>query len=81
MENREIKVLVRGKSETATRIAVAAGKFSMTIDEPETMGGTDAGPSPIQVLLMSLAGCLSISGPLPQTSCPLRFPVRVTQVL
>jgi len=41
---------------------VAAGKFSMLIDEPEQMGGTDAGPSPVQVLLMSLAGCLNITG-------------------
>ncbi len=32
------------------------------IDEPQNMGGTDEGPSPIQVLLMSLAGCLNITG-------------------
>jgi uncharacterized OsmC-like protein len=34
----------------------------MIIDEPEQMGGTDDGPSPIQVLLMSLAGCLNVTG-------------------
>lgn len=34
----------------------------MVIDEPTAMGGTDAGPSPVQVLLMSLAGCLNVTG-------------------
>ena len=62
MESREVKVLVRGQSQNATRMHVAAGKFSMLIDEPEQMGGTDAGPSPVQVLLMSLAGCLNVTG-------------------
>lgn len=34
----------------------------MIIDEPQNMGGTDLGPSPIQVLLMSLAGCINVTG-------------------
>jgi uncharacterized OsmC-like protein len=41
---------------------LTSGKFRMTIDEPPSLGGTDAGPSPIQVLLMSLAGCLNVTG-------------------
>lgn len=59
---REVKVLIRGESENATRMKVRAGKFSLTIDEPRSMGGTDEGPSPIQVLLMALAGCLNVTG-------------------
>lgn len=59
---REVKVLIRGESESATRMKVRAGKFSITIDEPQNMGGTDEGPSPIQVLLMALAGCLNVTG-------------------
>jgi uncharacterized OsmC-like protein len=59
---KEIKVLVRGKSENPTRMNLTSGKFSMIIDEPPSLGGTDAGPSPIQVLLMSLAGCLNVTG-------------------
>ncbi len=43
-------------------MALTAGKFKMIIDEPESMGGTDAGPSPVQVLLMALAGCLNVTG-------------------
>jgi len=59
---REMKVLVRGKSENATKMNLTAGKFQMVIDEPPTLGGADAGPSPIQVLLMALAGCLNVTG-------------------
>ena len=59
---REMRVVVRGKSENATRMNVAAGRFSMVIDEAPSLGGTDGGPSPVPVLLMSLAGCLNVTG-------------------
>lgn len=59
---REMKVIIRGKSENATKMSLTSGKFSMVIDEPTSMGGTDDGPSPVQVLLMSLAGCLNVTG-------------------
>lgn len=57
-----VKVKIEGISETATKINLNSGKFSLTIDEPASMGGTDEGPSPIQVLLMALAGCLNMTG-------------------
>jgi len=64
MENnkREVNVTVRGKSESPMRMKIESGKFEMIIDEPENMGGSNLGPSPIQVLLMSLAGCINITG-------------------
>ncbi len=61
-EIKEIKVTAQGESETPMRMRVRSGKFEMIIDEPENMGGTNMGPSPIQVLLMSLAGCINITG-------------------
>ena len=61
-EKREIHVTVHAQSETSMRMKVKSGKFEMIIDEPESMGGTNMGPSPIQVLLMSLAGCINITG-------------------
>jgi uncharacterized OsmC-like protein len=54
-------VKVKGKSETPTRLSVSSGGFNMIIDEPEQMGGTNKGPTPIQVLLMALAGCLNVT--------------------
>ena len=63
MDNkREMKVSITGESQNPTKITLKSGKFSMIIDEPKEMGGTDEGPSPIQVLLMSLAGCLNVTG-------------------
>ena len=59
---REIKVIVHGQSESPMRMKIKSGKFEMIIDEPEDMGGTNLGPNPIQVLLMSLAGCINITG-------------------
>lgn len=59
---KEVKVIVTGESANPTKMNLRSGKFSMIIDEPKTMGGTDEGPSPIQVLLMALAGCLNVTG-------------------
>lgn len=59
---REMKVLITGESENPTKINLHGGKFKLIIDEPKMMGGTDEGPSPIQVLLMSLAGCFNVTG-------------------
>jgi len=59
---RQVNVTIHAESETASRAKIKAGKFEMIIDEPIPMGGTDLGPSPIQVLLMSLAGCLNVTG-------------------
>jgi len=57
-----MKISITGESQNPTKITLKSGKFSMIIDEPKEMGGTDEGPSPIQVLLMSLAGCLNVTG-------------------
>ena len=63
MENmKEMNVTVHAQSETPTRMKLQSGKFELIIDEPESMGGSDMGLNPIQVLLMSLAGCLNITG-------------------
>lgn len=36
---REMKVLITGESVNPTRIDLRAGKFTMVIDEPTSMGG------------------------------------------
>lgn len=58
----EMKVMISGQSENETRLNLTAGRFNTVIDEPRSFGGTDAGPSPIQVLLMALAGCINVTG-------------------
>ncbi|MEF8834735.1 MAG: OsmC family protein [Candidatus Thermoplasmatota archaeon] len=44
------------QSETTIR------DFSITIDEPEKLGGSNKGPNPVEVLLASLGGCLDFTG-------------------
>ena len=61
-KKRQMNVIIHAESETPSRMKLRSGKFEMVIDEPANMGGTDMGPSPIQVLLMSLAGCLNVTG-------------------
>jgi uncharacterized OsmC-like protein len=61
-EKQLIEIGVEGFSESPARMNIRSGKFSLTIDEPVKMGGTDEGPAPLQVLLMALAGCLNITG-------------------
>lgn len=34
--------------------------FAFAIDEPESMGGTNAGPNPVELVLSSLAGCINV---------------------
>ncbi len=58
----QVKVHVSGESVSASKINLRSGKFKMIIDEPENMGGTNEGPSPVQTLLMALAGCLNVTG-------------------
>ena len=43
------------RSETKIR------QFSLTVDEPPNLGGTDAGPNPVELVLASLATCQEIT--------------------
>lgn len=58
--NKEIKIIARieegFKTECKTR------EHSVIIDQPEAAGGENAGPSPLEYLFFSLAGCISAIG-------------------
>jgi putative redox protein len=43
------------RSETKIR------QFCLTIDEPPTLGGTDTGPNPVELVLAALASCQEIT--------------------
>lgn len=47
--------------EGGMRCSVQAGRFALTVDEPETSGGTDAGPQPTELFLASVASCFTLA--------------------
>jgi putative redox protein len=53
---------VRARSgATNFEVELRAGRHELLADEPAVLGGADAGPSPFQLLLCSLAACTSIT--------------------
>lgn len=37
-----------------------SGKHQVAIDEPPSLGGTDEGPNPVELILAGLGGCLNV---------------------
>ena len=55
----EARVVVRtGKG---LRTEVEAGGHGLVADEPESLGGTDEGPTPYDYLLVALGGCTAMT--------------------
>ena len=54
----QVKVIQGSKFKTECR----AGKHQIVIDQPANAGGTDEGPTPLDVQLMALGGCIASIG-------------------
>ncbi len=52
-------VIVR--SESGLRQEVTAGRHTLLADEPQSAGGTDAGPDPYALLLAALGACTAMT--------------------
>lgn len=51
---------VNGVSKSSTKFESKARSFNLTIDEPESLGGLDEGPNPVEYILAGYAGCLNV---------------------
>jgi len=54
-------VLVESADSSTFRQRIRDGRHEFIADEPVADGGTDAGPSPYELLLMSLGACTSMT--------------------
>jgi len=59
-----LKFSAQAKSENSTKTVVEARGFKVIIDEPQSLGGTNAGANPVEYLLAALSGCLNVVGHL-----------------
>jgi len=59
-----LKFSVSAHSENPTKTVVSARNFTLTVDEPANLGGTDHGATPVEYLLAAFAGCLNVVGHL-----------------
>ncbi|MFD1564535.1 OsmC family protein [Haloarchaeobius amylolyticus] len=51
---------VSAASESETKTVVKARDFEFVVDEPSALGGTNAGPNPVEYLIGAWAGCLNV---------------------
>ncbi len=47
-------------STTDTGLTVKARDFEFIVDEPQSLGGGDTGPNPVEYVLGALLGCLNV---------------------
>jgi uncharacterized OsmC-like protein len=52
---------VRTRWDGGMRAVTQVGNFEVVVDEPETSGGTDTGPQPTDLLLVSVSSCLALA--------------------
>lgn len=51
---------VHGQSEGSAQLSVSARGFSIAVDQPESLGGSNRAPNPLEYLLAGLAGCVNV---------------------
>src|SRR5215472_11692055 len=56
----EGRVTVRGSANGFAQ-EITAGRHRLATDEPKSLGGTDTGPSPYDLLLAALGSCTSMT--------------------
>ncbi|WP_136603511.1 OsmC family protein [Salinigranum halophilum] len=51
---------ISASAESPTKTRVSTRGFEFIVDEPETLGGSNEGPNPVEYVLGALAGCMNV---------------------
>ncbi|OIQ23128.1 OsmC family protein [Lacinutrix sp. MedPE-SW] len=60
----DLKFSVIGESASATKFIGKTRQFTLVVDEPEALGGTDDDANPVEYILAGFAGCINVVGQL-----------------
>lgn len=55
---------IKAESASAAKTIVKARNFEVVVDEPESLGGSNEAPNPVEYVLAAFAGCLNVMGHL-----------------
>lgn len=58
----DLNFSLTGQNENPTKFVAKTRQFTITIDEPEALGGTNHAANPVEFLLAAYAGCLNVMG-------------------
>lgn len=58
--SQNLEFVVDAESHSPAKTTVRTRHFTLVIDEPQSLGGTDTAPNPVEYLLASYAGCLNV---------------------
>ena len=60
----DLKFSFAGENTSATQFIGKARQFTLVVDEPEGLGGTDEDANPVEYILAGFAGCINVIGHL-----------------
>src|SRR5580658_8531580 len=60
-QNGQVAFSVDSRQVEGLRSETKIRQFTLTVDEPPSLGGTDAGPNPVELVLAGLATCQEIT--------------------
>lgn len=58
----DLKFSVQGESSSATQFIGKTRQFTLVVDEPQSLGGTDEDANPVEYILAGFAGCANVVG-------------------
>ena len=58
----DLKFSVQGESSSATQFIGKTRQFTLVVDEPQSLGGTDEDANPVEYILAGFAGCANVIG-------------------